>query len=134
MTYRAGLDQMGTIRHLSLGVGKALGRKVGDPRDLCDWSCPLDESIVYKRYWLPVLAALDLPHSRWHDLRHAVAVTSLAGEHYRDVSRGRSAVPCVSRRRRHESECRQAIPHRLGTREQPCRAAQYAAAGGQPSR
>jgi len=23
-----------------------------------DWSCPLDESIVYKHYWLPVLAAL----------------------------------------------------------------------------
>jgi len=41
--------------------------------------------MVYKRYWLPVLAALDLPHSRWHDLRHAFAVTSLAGEHYREA-------------------------------------------------
>ena len=43
--------------------------------------------MVYKRYWLPALAALGLPHSRWHDLRHALSVTSLAGEHYRDVSR-----------------------------------------------
>lgn len=58
MTYRAGLNQMGTIGHLRHSAGKALGRKVGDPRDMFDWSCPLDESIVYKHYWLPVLAAL----------------------------------------------------------------------------
>ena len=125
---------MGTIGHLRHSAGKALGRKVGDPRDMFDWSCPLDECIVYKQYWLPCWLRLDQPHSRWQHLRHTFAVTSLSGEHYRDVSRRPSAVPCVSRRRRHDSECRQAIPHRLGTREQPCRAAQYAAAGGQPSR
>ena len=52
-----------------------------------DWTRPIDETMVYKRYWLPARAALNLPHSRWHDLRHAFAVTSLQGEHYRDVSR-----------------------------------------------
>ena len=86
---------MGTIGHLSRSASKAVTTCSTEPR-------PLDESMVYKRYWLDVLAALDLPHSRWHDLRHAFAVTSLAGDHYRDVSRWLSAVPCVSRRRRHE--------------------------------
>jgi hypothetical protein len=40
MTYRAGLDQMGTIGQLSRCAGKSLGRKVGDPRDMFDWSPP----------------------------------------------------------------------------------------------
>jgi hypothetical protein len=51
---------MGTIGHLSRSAGKALATCSTEPR-------PLDESMVYKRYWLDVLAALDLPHSRWHD-------------------------------------------------------------------
>ncbi|WP_353618554.1 tyrosine-type recombinase/integrase [Arthrobacter sp. SLBN-53] len=42
---------------------------------------------VYKRFWLPALDALGLPHSRWHDLRHAAAVSTLATENVRDVSR-----------------------------------------------
>jgi integrase len=52
-----------------------------------DWLKPIDESMVYKRYWLPALHALGLPHSRWHDMRHTFATHSLQREHYRDVSR-----------------------------------------------
>lgn len=52
-----------------------------------DWTRPIDEQNVYKRFWLPALDALGLPHSRWHDLRHSAAVSTLATEHVRDVSR-----------------------------------------------
>lgn len=52
-----------------------------------DWSRPIDGQNVYKRFWLPALDALGLPHSRWHDLRHSAAVSTLATEHVRDVSR-----------------------------------------------
>lgn len=52
-----------------------------------DWSRPIDAANVYKRFWLPALDALGLPHSRWHDLRHAAAVSTLATENVRDVSR-----------------------------------------------
>lgn len=72
---------------LTLRAGQVQGRNTRDRGDLFDWTRPIDEAMVYKRYWLPALSALDLPHSRWHDLRHAFAVASLAGEHYRDVSR-----------------------------------------------
>jgi integrase len=46
-----------------------------------DWSRPIDVQNVYKRFWLPALDALGLPHSRWHDLRHSAAVSTLATEH-----------------------------------------------------
>jgi integrase len=64
-----------------------LGRNVGDSGDMFDWTRPIDEANVYKRFWLPALAALGYPHSRWHDLRHSAAVSTLATEHVRDVSR-----------------------------------------------
>lgn len=52
------------------------------------WDAPLTCANVYRRCLLPALAALRLPHSRWHDLRHAFAVMSLsAGEHYMQVSK-----------------------------------------------
>jgi hypothetical protein len=44
---------MGAIGHLSSSAGKALGRKADDPRDMFDWSRPLDESMVYKRFGYP---------------------------------------------------------------------------------
>jgi integrase len=72
---------------LTRQAGKALGRDVTDSADMFDWGRPIDENMVYKRYWLPALEALNLPHSRWHDHRHTFAVMSLAGDHYRDVSR-----------------------------------------------
>lgn len=52
-----------------------------------DWTRPIDEQNVYKRFWLPALDALGLPHSRWHDLRHGFSVAALAAENVRDVSR-----------------------------------------------
>lgn len=52
-----------------------------------DWTRPIYQQNVYKRFWLPALDALGLPHSRWHDLRHSAAVSSLATENVRDVSR-----------------------------------------------
>ena len=68
--------------------GKALGRKVSDPADMFDWTEPIDETHVYKRYWLPALKALGLPHSRWHDHRHTFATYAIqSGENIRDVSR-----------------------------------------------
>ena len=73
---------------LSRAAGKELGRRVSDSADMFDWSRPLDETMVYKRYWLPALKALDLPHSRWHDLRHTFATDAITnGENIRDVSR-----------------------------------------------
>jgi hypothetical protein len=35
---------------LSRGAGKALGRNVTDSADVFDWSGPLDETMVYKRF------------------------------------------------------------------------------------
>jgi integrase len=58
-----------------------MGRTVSDTNDRFDWSRPIDEQNVYKRFWLPALDALQLPHSRWHDLRHSAAVSTLATEH-----------------------------------------------------
>lgn len=73
---------------LSRHAGKELGRNVTDSADMFDWSRPLDETMVYKRYWLPALKALELPHSRWHDLRHTFATDAIQnGENIRDVSR-----------------------------------------------
>lgn len=73
---------------LSRAAGKALGRNVTESFDMFDWSRPLDETMVYKRYWLPALKALELPHSRWHDLRHTFATDAIQnGENIRDVSR-----------------------------------------------
>ncbi|CPV51988.1 tyrosine-type recombinase/integrase [Mycobacteroides abscessus] len=72
---------------LSRKAGKALGRKVSDSADMFDWTRPIDEQNVYKRFWLPALDALGYPHSRWHDLRHGFSVSALEGENVRDVSR-----------------------------------------------
>lgn len=73
---------------LSRQAGKNLGRRVTDSADMFDWSRPLDETMVYKRYWLPALKALGFPHSRWHDLRHTFATDAITnGENIRDVSR-----------------------------------------------
>lgn len=73
---------------LSRQVGKTLGRTVTDSGDMFDWTRPIDEGMVYKRYWLPALKALNFPHSRWHDLRHTFATDALTnGENVRDVSR-----------------------------------------------
>ncbi|BDE15162.1 MULTISPECIES: tyrosine-type recombinase/integrase [Mycobacterium] len=63
------------------------GRNTGDSADRFDWTRPIDEQNVYRRFWLPALDALGFPHSRWHDLRHSAAVSTLATEHVRDVSR-----------------------------------------------
>jgi integrase len=68
-------------------AAKQLGRDASDSEDRFDWSRPIDETNVYKRFWLPALDALNYPHSRWHDLRHSAAVSTLATEHVRDVSR-----------------------------------------------
>jgi integrase len=52
------------------------------------WSVPVNPAGLAKHYLGPALAALGLPHVRWHDLRHAFAVMSLsAGEHYMAVSK-----------------------------------------------
>ncbi len=52
------------------------------------WSVPLNPAGLAKHYFAPALAALELAHVRWHDLRHAFAVMSLsAGEHYMAVSK-----------------------------------------------
>lgn len=52
------------------------------------WSAPVNPAGIAKHYFEPALAALRLPHSRWHDLRHAFSVMSLsAGEHYMAVSK-----------------------------------------------
>ncbi|WP_235660256.1 tyrosine-type recombinase/integrase [Mycobacteroides abscessus] len=72
---------------LSRKTGKALGRRVSDSADMFDWTRPIDEQNVYKRFWLPALDALGYPHSRWHDLRHGFSVAALEGENVRDVSR-----------------------------------------------
>ena len=72
---------------LSRSAAKAEGRNPSESGECFDWTRPIEESMVYKRYWLPALAALGLSHSRWHDMRHSFAVASLQGEHYRDVSR-----------------------------------------------
>ena len=59
-----------------------------DPGAVYRWDVPLTCANVYRRCLLPALAALKLPHSRWHDLRHTFAVMSLsAGEHYMQVSK-----------------------------------------------
>lgn len=66
----------------------AVGIDVRDPAAMYRWDAPLTCANVYRRCLLPALAALRLPHSRWHDLRHAFAVMSLsAGEHYMQVSK-----------------------------------------------
>ncbi|MHA7649398.1 tyrosine-type recombinase/integrase [Mycobacterium sp. ML4] len=73
---------------LDLAAAKALGRDVKDSADRFDWSKPVDPNNVYKRFMRPALAALKLPASRWHDLRHTFAVMSLSnGEHYMQVSK-----------------------------------------------
>ncbi|MDL9935480.1 tyrosine-type recombinase/integrase [Gordonia sp. ABSL1-1] len=52
------------------------------------WTDPINTDNVAARYYAPALAALGLPASRWHDLRHSFAVNSLsAGEHYMQVSK-----------------------------------------------
>lgn len=68
-------------------AAKQIGRDASESEDRFDWSRPIDEANVYKRFWLPALDALGYPHSRWHDLRHSAAVSTLATEHIRDVSR-----------------------------------------------
>lgn len=61
---------------------------VRDPAATYRWDVPLTCANVYRRCLQPAVAALKLPHSRWHDLRHAFAVMSLsAGEHYLQVSK-----------------------------------------------
>jgi integrase len=74
---------------LSKAAAQQQGRKAADSADRFDWTRPIDEQNVYKRFWLPALAALGYSHSRWHDMRHGFAVVSLsgAGENVRDVSR-----------------------------------------------
>lgn len=71
----------------SKAAAKGMGRTVSDSADRFDWTRPIDEQNVYKRFWLPALDALGLPHSRWHDLRHGFSVAALAAENVRDVSR-----------------------------------------------
>ncbi|QKT06344.1 tyrosine-type recombinase/integrase [Gordonia sp. X0973] len=52
------------------------------------WADPINTDNVADTYLQPALAALGLPASRWHDLRHSFAVNSLtAGEHYMAVSK-----------------------------------------------
>jgi integrase len=52
------------------------------------WTEPINTDNVADHYYAPALAALGLPASRWHDLRHSFAVNSLsAGEHYMQVSK-----------------------------------------------
>jgi integrase len=52
------------------------------------WAVPVNPAGIAKHYLTPALAALGLPHVRWHDHRHAFAVMSLsAGEHYMAVSK-----------------------------------------------
>lgn len=68
-------------------AASAVGRNAGDSADRFDWSRPIDEQNVYRRFWLPALDALGLPHSRWHDMRHQFSVAALAAENVRDVSR-----------------------------------------------
>lgn len=72
---------------LSRKAGKALGRKASDSTEMFDWTRPLNEQNVYKRFWLPALDDLGYPHSRWHDLRHGFSVAALERENVRDVSR-----------------------------------------------
>jgi hypothetical protein len=54
-------------------------------KETVTYPCSRPERV--KRFWLPALDALGYPHSRWHDLRHAAAVSTLATENIRDVSR-----------------------------------------------
>ncbi|MDQ1202703.1 tyrosine-type recombinase/integrase [Rhodococcus sp. SORGH_AS_0303] len=66
----------------------AAGIDVRDPATMYRWDVPLTCANVYRRCLQPALVALNLRHSRWHDLRHAFAVMSLsAGEHYMQVSK-----------------------------------------------
>jgi integrase len=72
---------------LDLARAKELQKNVKDRASLFDWASPIDCNNAYKRYLQPATEALGLPDVRWHDLRHTFAVMSLAGDHYRDVSR-----------------------------------------------
>ena len=76
---------MGTIGPLSRCAGKARGRKVGDPRDMFDWSPPTGrkhglQAVLATRVGRARSAAFPLAR-----LAPAFAVTSLAGEHYREA-------------------------------------------------
>jgi integrase len=68
-------------------AAKRIGRDATASADRFDWSRRVDEANAYKRFWLPALTALGYPHSRWHDMRHGFAVSSLDAENVRDVSR-----------------------------------------------